>query len=93
MSDVVSTHKPLPLRVQSRCRVDCLCGWRGPLVPTFGDGQRSWSEHFYNAPMVGEATREPRVEVDHIEGLTVNVTVLPPGTRASATAPEDGGSG
>ena len=42
-------HKPEPLRVQSRCRVDCSCGWRGPVVSMFGEGHAPWVEHFKEA--------------------------------------------
>lgn len=39
-------HKPNTKRVQSRCRVDCTCGWRGEIVSTFGEGYRPWVAHF-----------------------------------------------
>ena len=44
----VESHRPDARREQSRCRVNCSCGWRGPLVPTFGEGHKPWSEHFGN---------------------------------------------
>ena len=34
---MTGTHRPDTRRVGSRCRVDCSCGWRGPLVSTFGE--------------------------------------------------------
>ena len=43
------THRPEPLRAQSRCRVDCTCGWRGPLVAMFGEGVPPWMEHLKEA--------------------------------------------
>lgn len=46
MSATTVTHRPAPLRVGASCRVDCTCGWRGPTVPLYGDGQQPWIEHF-----------------------------------------------
>jgi hypothetical protein len=39
-------HKPDPKRINSHCRVDCSCGWKGPQVPMFGHGHQPWVEHF-----------------------------------------------
>ena len=42
-------HKPNPIRTQARCRVDCSCGWRGPLVSLPGHGYLPWERHFNEA--------------------------------------------
>lgn len=46
----MTAHRPVPVRVQAHCRVDCSCGWRGPKVPMFGQGHLPWVEHFKGAP-------------------------------------------
>lgn len=45
-------HRPDPHRVSSRCRIDCTCGWRGPLVSTYGEAHQPWAAHFYEHEMV-----------------------------------------
>ena len=42
----ISSHKPEPKRVGSHVRVDCSCGWRGPVVALFGHGHAPWAEHY-----------------------------------------------
>lgn len=39
-------HRPVTQRVQSRCRVDCACGWRGQVVSTWAEGHDRWVEHW-----------------------------------------------
>ena len=40
------THKPDAHRQGPRWRVDCSCGWRGPLVSLPGHGYLPWERHF-----------------------------------------------
>lgn len=39
-------HRPDARQVSGRWRVDCSCGWRGPVVSLPGHGTASWTEHF-----------------------------------------------
>lgn len=47
-------HRPVTIRTQSRCRVDCSCGWRGPLVSMFGEGYKPWGDHFNEQKALGQ---------------------------------------
>lgn len=42
----LTAHRPDPRQVSGRWRVDCSCGWRGPVVPLPGHGTAPWAEHF-----------------------------------------------
>jgi hypothetical protein len=48
-----SLHRPDPKQVSGRWRVDCSCGWRGPVVPLPGHGTAPWTEHFTRRVTVG----------------------------------------
>lgn len=58
IAEHATAHRPDPVRTQSRCRVNCSCGWRGPLVSMFGEGHIAWVEHFDGMMRLAELVTE-----------------------------------
>lgn len=74
--EIVRAHRPDPKRAGARCRVDCSCGWRGPSVAMFGEGQAPWSAHFEAAVIAARRDRTPVTRVMVCEDWRSSMEVL-----------------